>query len=80
MSRQFPSSREEAFAFQFEDDVKIIKSMSVLSKEAFVKQLSVLQAHIRAYNNKNLQKQCAIAEKESEISRQRRKEFFGGQL
>lgn len=49
MSRQLPKTREEAFAYQFEDDVKILYLMSS-SKEDFKKHLAVLQARIDAYN------------------------------
>jgi hypothetical protein len=37
MSKQLPNTREEAFAYQFEDDVKILHSMAVMSKEGFRK-------------------------------------------
>jgi hypothetical protein len=41
MSKQLPNTREEAFAYQFEDDVKILHSMAVMSKEGFRKHLKL---------------------------------------
>ena len=62
MSKQLPNNREEAFVYQFEDDIKMLKSLCNLSKDGFKKHLSILQAHIDAYNNKELQKKCQEAE------------------
>jgi len=50
MSKFDPKTREQAFAYQFEDDVKKLKSLSLLNKEAFKQKLSTLQAHIDAYH------------------------------
>lgn len=61
MTKQLPNTREEAFAYQFEDDVKILHSLARRDKESFKKHLAVLQAHIDAYNNEDLQKTCADA-------------------
>ncbi len=59
MSKFSPKSREEAFAYQFEDDVKILHSMAATnSTESFKKHLAILQAHIDAYNSLSLQKTC----------------------
>lgn len=71
MSKQLPSTREEAFAYQFEDDVKILHSMALSSKEGFKRYLAVLQAHIDAYNNSELQKSCEEAERKYKIQKQR---------
>lgn len=49
MSKLEPKTREEAFVHQFEDDVKKLKSLSILNKEAFKQNLATLQAHIDAY-------------------------------
>jgi hypothetical protein len=62
MSKQLPNTREEAFAYQFEDDVKMLHSLAILNKEGFKKHLAILQAHIDAYNNVELQKDCEEAE------------------
>lgn len=74
MSRLDPLTREQAFAYQFEDDVKLLRSISLTSRDnktAFEKQLAVLQAHIDAYNNKKLQKACKDAEANHEITKKR---------
>jgi hypothetical protein len=70
MSKLLPNTREEAFAYQFQDDVKILYSMSLLNKEAFKKHLGILQAHIDAYNNIELQKNCEQAEIKHKIQKQ----------
>jgi GTPase involved in cell partitioning and DNA repair len=62
MSKLDPKTREQAFAYQFEDDVKMLHSMSLLSKDGFKKHLAILQAHIDAYNDASLQKSCKDAE------------------
>lgn len=77
MSRFDPKTREEAFAYQFEDDVKIIFSLGLLSKEAFKKHLSILQAHIDAYNNEDLQKACLDAEQKYKNKQKEYKEKLG---
>jgi hypothetical protein len=77
MSRQLPNTREEAFAYQFEDDVKILHSLARLSKESFKKHLAVLQAHIDAYNDEGLQKSCEAAEIKHKIQREKMRENFG---
>ena len=69
MSRQLPNSREEAFAYQFEEDVKLLLPMGLLSKEGFKKQLGLLQARIDAYNNLDLQKSCEDAAKKYEANK-----------
>jgi hypothetical protein len=80
MSKQLPNTREEAFAYQFEDDVKILHSMAVLNKEGFRKHLAVLQAHIDAYNNEELQKACDEAERKHQIRNQYMKDNYGFSL
>ena len=78
MSKQLPDTREEAFAYQFEDDVKILHSMAAIkSKESFRKHLAVLQAHIDAYNNLDLQKSCQQAEVKHRIQKQYMQEHYG---
>jgi hypothetical protein len=49
MSKHKPNSKEEAFAYQLEYDVKLIMSLSLLNKEAFRTHLQVLQGHINSY-------------------------------
>lgn len=71
MSKNSPNTREEAYAYQFESDVKTLHSMALLSKEAFKKHLAVLQSHIDAYNNQELQK----ASEESARKYEARKEW-----
>ena len=71
MSKLLPNTREEAFAYQFEDDIKILHSMALLSKESFKKHLVVLQAHIDAYNNQDLQKSCEEAERKHKIQKEK---------
>lgn len=77
MSKQLPNTREEAFAYQFEDDVKKLHSLSLLSKDAFKKHLAILQAHIDAYNNLDLQKSCEEAERKHIIQKQYMLENYG---
>ena len=61
MSKQLPDTREEAFAYQFEDDVKILHQMAAIkSKESFRKHLAVLQAHIEKLH-KTKKKEWAIS-------------------
>lgn len=77
MSKQLPNTREEAFAYQFEDDVKMLKSVSLLDKRSFEKHLIILQAHIDAYNNKDLQKSCEEAERKQKSRKQYMIDNFG---
>jgi hypothetical protein len=51
MSRELPKSRAEAFSYQFEDDVKMLKSLSVLDNNTFDIYLNVLQSHIDLYKS-----------------------------
>jgi hypothetical protein len=77
MSKQLPKTREEAFAYQFEDDVKILHSMSIISREGFKKHLAILQAHIDAYNNLDLQNSCEEAERKHKIQKQYMLDNYG---
>jgi hypothetical protein len=78
MSKQFPDTREEAFAYQFEDDVKILHQMAAMkSKESFRKQVAILQAHIDSYNNLDLQKSCEQAEVKHKIQKEYMRQHFG---
>ena len=52
-SKHNPRNREQAFAYQFEDDVKKLISLSLLNKEAFIKHLVVLKTHILSYEEYN---------------------------
>ena len=51
MSRLDPKNREEAYSYQFEDDVKVLKTMSKTSPHEFKKALDVLRTHIVTYLN-----------------------------
>jgi hypothetical protein len=77
MSKHLPKTREQAFAYQFEDDVKILHSMSLISKEGFKKHLAILQAHIDAYNNLDLQNSCEEAERKHKIQKQYMLDNYG---
>lgn len=48
MSKLEPKNAEEAFTYQFEDDVKTLRACS-FSKKDFLKQLEVLKIHIATY-------------------------------
>ena len=54
MSRIDPKNREEAFMYQFEDDMKILSSSSKRGEEAFEKAIDILESHIKAYRSKRL--------------------------
>lgn len=49
MSRLDPKTREEAFSYQFEDDVKMLKAVSRLSSDSFKSSLQTLKSHIESY-------------------------------
>ena len=77
MSKQLPDTREEAFAYQFEDDVKILHQMAAIkNKESFRRHLVILQAHIDAYNNLDLQKSCEEAEETHPYNKKDIEEFY----
>lgn len=46
-----PKSREQAFAFQFEDDIKSLKGFALISEEMFNWGLTTLETHIAAYKH-----------------------------
>lgn len=68
MSRLDPKNREDAFCYQFEDDVRVLKCHASGGDEAgFEKMLQTLEVHIAAYRNKNLRKKSiAVAKKHKE--------------
>ena len=78
MSRIDPKNREEAFAHQFEDDVKILHSLALLNKESFKKHLAVVQAHIDAYNDKGLQESCDDAVHRHKVQQAYMKDNYPG--
>lgn len=47
MSRLEPKNTEEAFTYQFEDDVKVLRACSHNNTESFMKQLRILKIHIQ---------------------------------
>jgi len=64
MSKLDPRNREEAFSWQFEDDVKMLRSISMLdNQQSFDKALQTLLAHIKAYYSTRLIKKTKAAEK-----------------
>ena len=65
MSRLDPKNREEAFTYQFEDDVKMLKVASLSGEKEFEQVLKRLEVHIGAYRSKRLRNMCAKAEKKS---------------
>lgn len=50
MSRLSPKNREEAFTYQFEDDVKVLLATSH-NVESFKKSLATLKIHIKTYES-----------------------------
>src|SRR5688572_5481401 len=60
MERLNPKNREQAFAFQFEDDVKLLKSLSSVQgtdNTAFKQALITLKSHISVYEDPKLIKE-----------------------
>lgn len=55
-SRLDPRNREEAFAYQFEDDVRVLHACALAGETHFEKALQTIEIHISAYRNKNLRK------------------------
>ncbi len=49
MSKHAPKNREEAFVYQFEDDVKLLFSMSQIGVKEFQQELEKLKGHIVSY-------------------------------
>ncbi len=49
MSKSEPRNREEAFAFQIEDDVRVLRACAINSKESFVKALDRIKKRISVY-------------------------------
>lgn len=49
LTRLEPRSTEEAFCFQFSDDIRVMRAMAYKSRDAFNKALGVLEQHIAAY-------------------------------
>lgn len=63
MSRIDPKNREEAFTYQFQDDVKMLKVASLHGEKEFEQVLQRIEATIGAYRNKRLRKNCEKAKK-----------------
>ena len=63
MSRLDPKNREEAFAYQFEDCVKLLRGVSPYGEKEFEKVLGTLEAHILAYRSTRLKNDCKKVEK-----------------
>lgn len=58
MSRLDPKNREEAFSYQLEDDVKMLKVASLSGEKEFEQALQRLETTINAYKNKRLRNDC----------------------
>jgi len=55
MSRIEPKNRMEAFCYQFEDDVKLLKALALVGRDAaFWQSLNTLKAHIKAYESNKI--------------------------
>ncbi len=52
-----PKNREEAFCFQFEDDVKMLHSVALVGESYFKQGLETLKTHIAAYEQLSENKQ-----------------------
>ncbi len=76
MSRIDPKNREEAFTYQFQDDVKMLKVASLSGEKAFEQVLQRLEANIGAYRSKRLRNKCAKAEVKSKESNEYMKKNF----
>lgn len=76
MSRLDPKNREEAFTYQFQDDMKMLKVASLHGEKEFEQVLQRLEASIGAYRSKRLRNQCAKAEKKSNESNKYMKKHF----
>jgi hypothetical protein len=46
-----PRNREQAFSYQFEDDVRVLKALSLIGEKEFKKGLQTLRDHMNAYEN-----------------------------
>ena len=52
MSKVNPKNKEVAFSYQFEDTVKLLKSLANLEQtDAFRQTLQTLKMHIKTYEN-----------------------------
>jgi len=49
MSKLVPKNREEAFAYQFQGDVKMLLALSKFRKKEFKRRLDLLKIHISTY-------------------------------
>lgn len=65
MSRIDPKNREEAFTYQFQDDVKMLKVASLHGEKEFEQVLQRMEATISAYRNKRLRNACEKAQDKS---------------
>ena len=67
MSRLDPKNREEAFTYQFEDDIKVLRCAATQGATEFEQALSTLEIHIVAYRSKRLKNVSAkVKEKRKE--------------
>lgn len=66
MSRFEPKNREEAFTYQFEDDVKMLRAIAFEGEKKFEHALSTLEGHILAYRSARLKTACKKTKKKNE--------------
>lgn len=76
MSRLEPRNREEAFTYQFEDDVRVLRCLSMQDEEAFQKGLATLETHIAAYRSIRLKNKVDKAKKKSKEQQEYMKKHF----
>ena len=65
MSRHDPINRQEAFCFQFEDTLAVLKA-NISKPETFDKHIKSLKVQIAIFEDKKLRKQQEEKEKQSE--------------
>ena len=52
MNKSNPKTKEQAFAYQFQDDIKLLKSLAMLDRPfEFSQHLQVLKMNIQTYEN-----------------------------
>ena len=76
MSRLDPKSREEAFTYQFQDDVKMLKVASLSGEKEFEQVLTRIEANIGAYRSKRLRNMCSKVQAKSKESNKYMKKNF----
>lgn len=67
MDRYNPKNRQEAFCFQFEDTLQVLKGTSH-NEDVFDRNIVLLKAQIKAYESEKLRESCRISE---EVTKER---------